>query len=290
MTKKKWVTKGLFLWLVVLLVCLTGMTASAASYPVTKMKYNKGNKIYGSAFRPGKQNYVYSKIVLPSDGTLAISGIRTSTSGKKGNVDMVLCTAHKNPVDVSAHSYVRYDKSKLVYQTYGVTKGTYYIRTRTAKYPKQKFQVFAWYKSKAGRNGGDTQEKAQVLTRNKAKTGVIGCASFYQSKWFKFTVGEEKKAVNLRVLFKGGQGQADIYLYGPGYKEPKKYQIKPTWKKSVSLTIKLGKTVMDPQYPNDKKKAKVTGPTKGDYYILITKDSKDTRNRFSSGGFSVKWW
>lgn len=289
MTKKKWVTKGLILWLTLLFVCLLGMNASA-SYAVTKMKYNKANKVYGSAFRPAKEDYVYSKVVLPYDGTLAISGIRTTKSGKKGTVDMVLCNSSKKAVDVSGHAYVRYDKAKLVYQTYGVKKGTYYIRTKTTKYPNQKFQVFAWYKYKCGRNGGSTDEKALELTRKKAKTGVLACTSYNQSKWFKFTVDEQKEPVSVRVQFNGGQGQADIYLYGPGYDEPKKYQIKPSWKKPVSLTIELSKTVMDPKYPKDKEKAKVTGPKKGTYYIQITKDSKDKHYRLSSGGFAVKWW
>ena len=289
MTKKKWITCGLVMWLALLFTCLSGITASA-SYATTNMKYYSDKKLYGTAFRPGKEEFVYSRIDIPVDGTLAISGIRTTDNGAKGNVDVILCNSRMNPIDVYGHAYVRYDKAKLVYQTYGVTKGTYYIRTSTAGCRGQKFQIFAWFKYRCNLFGGPTKAEAQTLEKDRALTGILGCTSFYQYKWFKFTVPERKDPVKLRILFNGGQGQSDIYLAGPAFDKTKKYQLKPLWRNPVSLTITLKTTVMDPKYPKDKKKAKETGPAKGTYYVLISKDARDPRFRFSSGGFAIKWW
>ena len=290
MTKKKTVTAGIVLALAMLTACLISISAMA-SYATTQMKYYADKKLYASAFRPGAEEFVYSKVDLPFDGTIALSGIRTADNGAKGNVDIILCNSKMQPIDVYGHAYVRYDASRLVYQTYGVTKGTYYVRTSTAGCNGQKFQIFTWYKYRTYRSmGGPDKARAQELKQDEPMTGIMSGTSFYQYKWFKFTVGELKHPVNLRILFNGGQGQSNIYLAGPALKKTKKYETKILWRNPVSLTITLSTTTPDPKYPKDKKKAKVTGPKKGTYYVLITKDASDARMRYSSGGFAVKWW
>ena len=288
MNKMKKVRVGLVIWIALVMTCLTGMT-SGASYATTNMKYYRDKKVYGSAFRPGNQEYVYSRIVLPYDGTIAVSGIRTTTKGVNGTIDAILCNSSMQPIDVYGHAFVRYDASNLVYQTYGVTKGTYYIRTTTKGRKGQRFQVFSWYKYRTGNAGGADKAHAFELKKEEPVTGVIA-GSYYQYRWFKFNVGELKKPVKLRILFNGGQGQTNVYLAGPAFEETKKYEMKPVWRNPKSLTITLSTTIPDPKFPKDKKKAKVVGPSKGTYYVLVTKDAKDKRMRFSSGGFAIKWW
>lgn len=289
MNRKRRTAVGLVIWFALALTCLMGMSA-AASYATTNMKYYRNNKLYGSAFRPSTQDYVYSRVVLPYDGVIAVSGVRTAANGAAGTIDAVLCNSSMRPVDVYGHAYVRYDSSRLVYQTYGVTKGTYYIRTSTKGRRGQRFQVFTWYKYRSGRAGGADKAHALELQKDIPVTSVISAASFFEYRWFKFTVGELKKPVKLRILFNGGQGQTNVYLAGPGLEKTKKYEMKPVWRNPVGLTITLSTTIQDPKYPKDKKKTKVVGPSEGTYYVLVTKNARDRKLRYSSGEFALKWW
>lgn len=190
--------------LTMLLSMLLGMNAMAASKTVT-MKKSSGAYVYQQT--EGYEGTIYHKFTVSTSGVLAVSGNRVYSWGT-GNMNVTICNSKKKELTYS--NYV--DASGDRYLTYGIQKGTYYIKSSG----NSSYILAASFK-KVSDKGAASKGKAYAISQKKTITGVIPMGEkTNKADWFKIKVAKNKKLYF--DIASSCSGSIRFQLYGPSVK------------------------------------------------------------------------
>ena len=148
------------LLLTMLLSVLFGMNAMAASKTVT-MKKSSGAYVYQQ--NKGYTGTIYHKFTVPTSGVLAVSGNKVYSWGR-GSMDVTVCNSKKKALTYRESVNASGDR----YLTYGIQKGTYYLKTSG----NASYILAAGFQKMADR-GAASKSKAYAISQKKIITGVI---------------------------------------------------------------------------------------------------------------------
>lgn len=248
-----------------LLAMLLGVNAMAAGTQIVNMTAD-GNGVYAySAENVDETTTYYNKLVMPSAGLLQIGGYETyvySTIGARTySLKISLCDEKLNPLE----EYATYVNTTDKIATYGVKKGTYYIKVTGCK----NYDVMAKF-TKYTDNGGSSKKKAKSFKVGKTVKGVVAAGEKKtKADWFKVKV-TKKKCLYLYITAQGNGGLT-FKLYGPSYK------------KGITLgTLNNQEGTFWSVKGYSRKKTKVTP---GTYYIKVTRGTYYPK---ASGVYSIK--
>ena len=165
------------LLLTMLLSVLFGMNAMAASKTVT-MKKSSGAYVYQQ--NKGYTGTIYHKFTVPTSGVLAVSGNKVYSWGR-GSMDVTVCNSKKKALTYRESVNASGDR----YLTYGIQKGTYYLKTSG----NASYILAAGFQKMADR-GAASKSKAYAISQKKIITGVIPIGeSSNKADWFKIKIG-----------------------------------------------------------------------------------------------------
>lgn len=146
--------------LTMLLSVLFGMNAMAASKTVT-MKKSSGVYVYQQ--NRGYTGTIYHKFTVPTSGVLAVSGNKVYSWGR-GGMDVTVCNSKKKALTYRESVNASGDR----YLTYGIQKGTYYLKTSG----NASYILAAGFQKMADR-GAASKSKAYAISQKRVITGVI---------------------------------------------------------------------------------------------------------------------
>lgn len=201
-----------------LLAMLLGMSAMAAGTQVVTMT-SIGNNMYMYANRDADAGTTYyHRIDIPASGALSVTGNvsgaivhpASAYSGVRA-ATVSLCNSKLQPVD--ARSYANVNAQTGSMETYGVKKGTYYIKLSG----NTNYAIAAEY-TKWTDKGGSSKKKAKSFKLGKTVKGVMAAGEAKsKADWFKVKVSKKKQ---LQISIKA-QSDGPIYfkVYGPSYKK-----------------------------------------------------------------------
>lgn len=258
----------MFFGMLVLMLC--PVTASAATKKYVNMNpaiTNKG-KTYtwkGTYNWGNYDTYAYHKVVIPGFGRIQVSGL-TNTGG---SINVTLCDSRGNNIQQTANTYVnansRYASSQYV--TYGVKRGTYYIRVNKAKYYSIAM-VYNYMKDIAGK----AKSVARALPYGTNYTGVMANGDGFPEDWYKFYLSSSRHIAVVCTFI--GQGSFSAYLYGPSFPRGERIYLgcNDSGKVTSYTTYRAIKGGLKPGY----------------YYIKIMRSGANQYKK-SSCGYWVKW-
>lgn len=209
---------------------------------------------------PGQEYYF--KVNVKEAGVIKI----TSThSAVKDDADVYLCDSKKK--EISKKTYGSVDSQLSVY-TFGVTKGTYYIKLSDASSCKfsLKYNLIS-VADKKGKplRGGDSKEKAKAVKLGKNVNGLFLTADkTSKEQWYKIEVNTKKEVI---VTITGNVSVSGDFLD----------------KQQICCVIKGPSIVTQEYYINsaDFKTESNFKLSEGTYYICATKVGDKTSGNYS---------
>lgn len=241
------------LLLTMLLSVLFGMNAMAASKTVT-MKKSSGAYVYQQ--NRGYTGTIYHKITVPTSGVLAVSGNKVYSWGR-GSMDVTVCNSKKKALTYRESVNASGDR----YLTYGIQKGTYYLKTSG----NGSYILAAGFQKMADR-GAASKSKAYAISQKKIITGVIPIGeSSNKADWFKIKIGRNKK---LYVdIDSKCSGKIRFQLYGPSARK--------------GCTIATLANSEGTYYIGNARTRKPIGLKAGTYYIKVSRAAKSATGVYS---------
>ena len=204
----------------------------------------------------GYTGTIYHKFTVPASGILAVSGNKSYSWGT-GSMNVTICNSKKKELTYS--NYVNASSDR--YLTYGIKKGTYYLKTSgNSNY------VLACSFTKVADKGAASKSKAYSVTQKKVITGVIPMGE-NQSKadWFKIKVGKNKKLYF--DIASSCSGKIRFQLYGPSVKSG-----------CTIATISKGE---GNYYIGNLVTRKATKLKAGTYYVKVSRSTKSATGIYS---------
>lgn len=242
---------------------LMGFTSMAAGEKVVDMTAASDSSYVYTGVEEDGQTTVYHRFVVPSTGSLAVSGNSISSLGTTYGISVALCDSNFKVLDPSSSgAYVNAADGDA--EIYGVAKGTYYLKVTNYK----NYVIAASFEKRTDK-GGATKKKAAAIKQGKTVWGVMASGE-KQSKadWYKFNVTKSKK-LQLTVAVEGN-GYLKFSVYGPSYKSGTSLG---SLKNSSGTYYSINSLT--------RKKIKIKT---GTYYIKVTRSTQG-----GSGSYSIKW-
>ncbi len=150
------------------------------------------------------QNYndpAYTKITVKSTGYIGVATPTVTSYGSTGSTYVTLLNSKKKAVSDELYAY-NSDKSPYI-KYFAVTKGTYYIKTRSSVGSMYNvLYVFEKVKEKSG----SSKAKAVEIKAGKTKKGVLTANGKQQSDWYKVRLTKKKKLKLVVTTFNTDDG------------------------------------------------------------------------------------
>lgn len=250
---------------VMFLICLMGISASAAGTKTVNFKNEGGGYFSYTGVMPDYQTTVYHKITVKKAGALVITGFGATEWGSTSGIKVQLCNSKKKALE--AASSVNAERESYV--TYAVNKGVYYVKVAKEKY----YYVGMGYVP-VSEKSGSKKTKAVSIKTNKTVMGVLGSGeSSSKADWYKFKVTKSRVLkVETEAL---GTGYVEFHLYGPSYK------------KGIRLSNLKNKGCISTSIQKKGSVTKQLKIKKGTYYIRVKRNSNSKK---SSAVYSIKWY